>query len=267
MNLKTSARKSGLQPIESSWLRGFRPIYEKELVRWFAKKRWISQLVLWIGLSGVPTISLITMGGTALSANQGIGILSLFLWLGTTPMSIGTIVLSQGAIIEEKLTSTLLWICSKPLSRPAFILGKFAAYAVFIASIMLGTPALIVYVTAGIFGLPSLVSLLSYLISVLMIYLLLLFLLAVTLMLGTFFNNIGIVTALALLVFIGGASLNTNQQLRQIEPVSFAALQRYAVEAVAGHIPCQALIAMGVTFLLTVGCLALASWQMERHEL
>lgn len=36
MDLKTSASKSGLQPIESSLLRGFRPIYEKELVRWFA---------------------------------------------------------------------------------------------------------------------------------------------------------------------------------------------------------------------------------------
>ena len=266
MNVKTNASKLELQPIESSWLRGFRPIYEKELVRWFGKKRWISQLVLWIGLSAVPTISLITMGGTALSANQGIGILSLFLWLGTTPMSIGTIVLSQGTIIEEKLTQTLLWICSKPLSRRAFILGKFAAYAVFIASIMLGTPAIIVYFTALIFGLPSLVSLFGYLISVLMIYLLLLFLLALTLMLGTFFNNIGTVTAIALSVFIGGASLNTNQQLMQIEPYSFAALQRYAVEAVAGRMPSQALIAMSVTLLLTLVCLAIASWQMERHE-
>ena len=131
----------------NTWLRGFYPIFKKELVRFFGNKRWISSLVLWMGLSAVPTISLITVGGSSFSANQGIALLSLFLWLGTFPMSIGTIVISQGTIVEEKLTQTLLWICSKPLSGSAFVLAKFAAYAVFIAAIMLGAPALVIGIT------------------------------------------------------------------------------------------------------------------------
>ncbi len=117
------------------------------------------------------------------------------------------------------------------------------------------------------FGLPPVSFLLGYLVSVLMVYLLLLFILALTLMLGTLFSNIGIVTAIALFVFIGGASLNSNQHLQQIEPYSFSALQRYAVETVAGRFPPEAWIAMGITLILTVLCLLVASWQMERHEL
>ncbi len=266
MDNKTIATQQ-LQPIPSSWLRGFHPIYQKELVRWFGNRRWISKLVFWIGLTAAPAIALTSGGSAELSIVRGTSLLTLFLWLGTGPMLIGTIVLTQGTIIEEKLTQTLLWICSKPLSRPAFILGKFTAHAVFIGLIMLLAPAIVTYVAALIIGLPPITFLFGYLVSLLMIYSLLLFILALTLMLGTFFNNIGMVTAIALSVYIGGASLNANQYLRRLEPYSFAALQRYAVEAVAGRFSVEAWIAMGSTILLIVMCLLVASWQMERHEL
>jgi ABC-2 type transport system permease protein len=174
-------------------------------------------------------------------------------------MSIGTIVISQGTIIEEKLTQTLLWIFSKPLSGSAFVLAKFAAYAVFIAVIVLGAPALVIGITAVIFGL-TFNLLFNYLGSILMIYLLLLFLKAFTLMLGTFFQRISFVRAIALIAYIGGASLNTNKYLKLIEPYSFAALQRYAVETAAGKFPIQALFAMVVTLLLIVIFLFIASW-------
>ncbi|MGB3637253.1 MAG: hypothetical protein WBA39_06620 [Rivularia sp. (in: cyanobacteria)] len=249
----------------NTWLRGFYPIFRKELVRFLGNKRWISPLILWMGLSAVPTISLITVGGSSFSANQGIALLSLFLWLGTFPMSIGTIVISQGTIVEEKLTQTLLWICSKPLSGSAFVLAKFAAYAVFIAVIMLGAPALVIGITAAMLGI-NFNLLIGYLGSILMIYLLLLFLEALTLMLGTFFQKIASVTAIALIVYVAGGSLNANEYLRQIEPYSFAALQRYAVETAAGSFPIQALFAIGTTLLFIVMFLFIASWQMERYE-
>ncbi len=249
----------------NTWLRGFYPIFRKELMRRFGNKRWISSLVIWMGLSVLPTISLITVGDSLLPANRGVGLLSLFLWVGTFPMSIGTIVISQGTIVEEKLTQTLLWICSKPLSPSAFILGKFAAFSLYIAVIMLGAPALVIGITAVIFGINP-ASLLGYLGSIIMIYLLLLFMLALTLMLGAFFQKIASVTAIAFIVYVGGGSLNANKYLRQIEPYSFGALQRYAVESAAGSFSIQASIAMGVTLLLIVMFLFIASWQMERHE-
>ena len=247
------------------WLRGIYPIFRKELVRRFGNKRWITSFVIWMSLTAVPTISLVIGGGFSPSENQGIGLLTLFLWLSTLPMSIGTIVISQGTIIEEKLTQTLLWICSKPLSRSAFILGKFSAYSVFIAVIMLGIPAIFIGITSIVLGI-NINLLLGYFGSILMIYLLLLFLLALTLMLGAFFKRISSVTAISLIVYISGASLNVNKYLRLIEPYSFAALQRYAVETAAGSFPIQALFAMGITALLIVIFLFIASWQMERYE-
>jgi len=250
---------------ENSWLRGFYPIFRKELSRRFGNKRWIVSIIIWMSLSAIPTISLIGGGSSLPSANQAISVLSLFLWLSNTPMWIGTIVISQGTIIEEKLTQTLLWIFSKPLSGSAFVLGKFAAFAIFIAVIMLGLPAIVIGITAVLYGL-SFNYLLGYLGSILMIYLLLLFILSLTLMLGAFFQKISFVTAIAFMVYIGGASLNANKYLRLIEPYSFAALQRYAVETAAGSFPIQALFAIGSTFLLTIVFLFIASWKMERYE-
>lgn len=260
-----SGGESELQRVPSSRLRGFSPIYQKELARWFSTGRWISQAIVWIGLTALPAISL-TAGNQAGSVGRGVSVLSLFIWLGTVPMSIGTIVLAQGTIVEEKMTQTLLWICSKPLSRTAFILAKFAAYAVFIGLIVLGVPVVITYLAAVMFGLPAQL-LLNYLVSVLMVYLLLLFILALTIMLGTFFNHVGTVTGLSLFVFFGGAFLNSNQQLRQVEPYTFVALQRYAAETVAGRFPDTAPVAIGTTLLLTMLCLLVASKQMERYEL
>ena len=219
-----------------NWLRGFYPIFKKELFRRLGNKRWILSLIIWMSLSAVPTISLAGAASSSPSASQGIGVLSLFLWLGTTPMWIGTIVISQGAIVEEKLTQTLLWIFSKPLSGSAFVLAKFAAYALFIAVMMLGIPAIVVGVFAVLYGL-SFNYLLGYISSILMIYLLLLFILSLTLMLGTLFQKISSVTAIAFMVYIGGASLNVNKYLRLIEPYSFVSLQRYAVQTAAGSFP------------------------------
>lgn len=260
--------ESKLQPVTGSWLRGFRAVFNKELVRHFGNKRFLSQLVLWCAISASPAIALTLEGGTELPIVRGTSLLTLFLWLGTVPMCIGTIILTQGAIIEEKMTQTLLWICSKPLSRPAFIMGKFAAYAVFLGSIVLGIPAATIYIVALIYaGLPLFTFLPGFLASLLITYLLLLFLLALTLMLGACFNNIGSVTAIAFFVYIGGASLNSDIRLQKIEPYTFSALQRYAVEIISGRFYPTAWIAMGTTLLLTILFLLVAFWQMERYEL
>ncbi len=259
--------ESELQPVTGSWLRGFRAVYDKELVRHFGNKRFLSQLVLWCAISASPAIGLTSGGGTELPIVRGTSLLTLFLWLGTVPMSIGTIILTQGAIIDEKMTQTLLWICSKPLSRPALIMGKFAGYAVFLGSIVLGIPAATTYIAALIYGLPLFTFLPGFIVSLLMIYLQLLFLLALTLMLGACFNHVGTVTAIAFFVYIGGASLNSDLRLQKIEPYTFSALQRYAVEIVSGHFHPEAWIAMGTTLLLTILFLLIAFWQMEQYEL
>ena len=263
MNRRNKVRPSELQSVSGGWLRGFYPIYQKELSYWFRTHRWISQLIIWISLTAVPAIWM-----TPNSAHdRGVSYLTLFLWLGTTLLSIGTIILAQGTIIEEKLTQTLLWIFSKPLSPAGFILAKFSAYAVFIGVLALAVPAIFIYVAAMLSGLPSKVSPLNYVAAIGMVYLVVLFILALTLMLGSIFNQVRAVTAIALFVFFGGASLNSNPQLRQIEPYSVWALQRDATATIVGQFPDEAWIAMGSTVTLTGLCLLASVWWMKRCEL
>jgi ABC-2 type transport system permease protein len=246
-----------------TWLRGFKPIYDKEVARWFGTKRWIAQLCLWLMLAALPSIT----APPPVNLDRGVSILSLFFYLGSTPMAIGTIVLAQGTIIEEKLTQTLLWVCSKPLSRTALVLGKFAAYATFIGTIVLGAPALVVYITALGSGGLSKISIFNYLASVATIEILLLFLLSLTLMLGTMFRQIGAVTAIAICIFFAGSGSTSYDWTKQIAPYTFWALQSHASTIVVGQFSVATGVAILTTILLTLLCLGIAAWQMEQCEL
>ena len=263
MSHKNLVDESQLQRVSSSWLCGFRPIYQKELAYWFNPRRWISQLIIWMSLTALPAIWM-TPGD---AGDRGISFLTLFLWLGITLIPISTVILAQGAIIEEKLTQTLLWIYSKPLSTAGFILGKFAAYSVFIGVIALGVPGIFMYIAALVVGLPAQISLFNYLISVLMVYLVMLFTLALTMMLGVIFNQIRAVSAISLFVFFGGVSLNFNPQLQQIKPYTVWALQNDATATLVDQFPNEAWIAMSVTIVFTVLFLLISVFWMKGYEL
>ncbi len=250
-----------LRRVPSTWYRGFEAIYRKELAAWFGTHRWINQVIIWMALALTPAISVPTA-----AHDRGAAVLSLFLWSGSNMMSIGTIILTQGTIVEEKLTQTLLWIFSKPLSPAGFILGKFAAYAVLIGAIVIGAPAVVVYLYAIFAGLPATISIFNYLIGVLMVYLVLLFVLALTILLGVIFDKIAAVTAIALIIFFSGAGLPSTQ-IRWIEPYTVWALQHNSYETMNSKFPPTAWVAMASSLVLIGLLLSIAIWQMQRSEL
>jgi ABC-2 type transport system permease protein len=254
-------RDLGLQRVSSSWYRGFNAIYRKELAAWFRTHRWINQSIIWMALTLTPALMV-----PAATNDRGAAVLSLFLWSGSNMMSIGTIILTQGAIVEEKLTQTLIWIFAKPLSPAGFILGKFAAYAVFIAAIVIGAPAIVVYVYAAIVGLPANISLLNYLVGVGMVYLVLLFVLALTLLLGVLFDKIAAVTAVALAIFFSGSGL-PSIQLRWLEPYTVWALQHNSYELINGNFPSTGWWAIASTVVSIGLLLTMAIAWMQRSEL
>jgi ABC-2 type transport system permease protein len=247
--------------VASSWHRGFNAIYHKELAAWFGTHKWINQVIIWMALALLPAISVPTIG-----RDRGVAVLSLFLWSGSNMMSIGTIILTQGTIVEEKLTQTLLWIFSKPLSPAGFILGKFAAYAVLIGSIVIGAPAIVVYFYAIFAGLPAKISILNYLIGVLMVYLVLLFVLALTILLGVIFDKIAAITAIALAIFFSGSGLPSTQ-IRWIEPYTVWALQHNSYETMTGKFPATGWWAMGSAVMSIVLLLIISIEWMKRSEL
>ena len=254
-------QKLEFQRIPHSWYRGFEAIYHKELAAWFGTHRWINQVIIWMALALIPAISVPTVG-----KDRGAAVLALFLWSGSNMMSIGTIILTQGTIVEEKLTQTLLWIFSKPLSPAGFILGKFAAYAVLIGAIVIGAPAIVVYFYAIFAGLPASISVFNYLIGVLMVYLVLLFVLALTILLGVLFDKIAAVTAISLAIFFSGAGLPSTQ-IRWLEPYTVWALQHNSYETMTGKFPATAWWAIGSTVILIVVLLIISIEWIKRSEL
>jgi ABC-2 type transport system permease protein len=251
-----------LRRISGSWCRGFDPIYRKELAAWFGNHRWLNQMIIWMALTLTPAFLVPTDG----TKERGVAVLSLFLWSGSNMMSIGTIILAQGAIVEEKLTQTLLWIFSKPLSPAGLILGKFAAYAVFIGTIVVGAPSIVIYIYAVFAGLPANISIFNYLVGLLMVYSVLLFVLAVTILLGVIFDKIAAVTALALTIFFSGAGLSSTQ-IRWIEPYTVWALQHNSYETMTGKFPATGWFAMGSTTISIGLLLTIAIVWMNRSEL
>jgi ABC-2 type transport system permease protein len=251
-----------LRRVSSSWYRGFNSIYRKELAAWFGTHRWINQVIIWMALTLTPAILVPTDG----THERGVAVLSLFLWSGSNMMSIGTIILTQGTIVEEKVTQTLLWIFSKPLSPAGFILGKFAAYAVFIGAIVIGAPSIVAYIYATIVGLPANISLFNYLVGIWMIYLVLLFVLALTILLGVLFDRIAAVTAIALTIFFSGAGLPSTQ-LRSIEPYTVWSLQHNSYETMTGRFSATACFAMASAIISIGLLLTIAIGWMKRSEL
>jgi ABC-2 type transport system permease protein len=265
MNNRNTTAFSESQSLVSRWMRGFQAIYRKELAYWFGTQRWISQFIIWLALAAISPIMMI-VGSPDNGQDRGVAVLTLFLWSGSNMMSIGTILLTQGTIVEEKMKQTLLWIFSKPLSAAGFILAKFAAYAVFMAVIVIAAPSIVVYIAATFMGLSAQISILNYLAGVGMLYLVLLFVLALTVMLGVLLDKTAAVTALACLIFFSGSALQSNRDLRWIEPYSVWALQHNSHETMIGQFPPTAWLAMGSTVIMTVLLLMIAIWRMKRYE-
>jgi ABC-2 type transport system permease protein len=269
VNQKT-VNRSELNLVAGSWARGFNSIYRKELASFFKTRSWTIQLLIWLTLTVIIpawiTLS-INFGLLSSDGNRGRGIILSFFGPCSIMILVGVILLAQGLIMEEKLGKTLLWIFSKPLSATGFILGKFAACAVFIAAIVIGGPGLIAFITAKSIGLAAETSTWNYLAGLMMLYLMALFFLALTIMLGVLLNNTRGVIGTALLIFFAGLFMPLGTQFSKIEPYTVWAIPGDASALFAGRPPSSIWISLTSTVVCTGLFLAVATWRMKRHEL
>jgi len=189
---------------ERGWRRGFANLLRKENGEWWHTRRWWLQSLLWLLITNgilavalwvVPVVDPASAEGTM--ENLGIFI-QLMNWF---PM-FAVIVITQGAVIGEKQSGTAAWIMSAPVSRSAFILAKLVANAIgFFVTIIL-VQGLVAYVQLSLYdGSPLPLS--PYLAMLALLSLYLLFYLALTLMLGAFFNTRGSVLGIAIAVAVG----------------------------------------------------------------
>ena len=198
------ASASVLQPVrERGWRQGFANLLRKENGEWWHTRRWWLQSLLWLLIiNGILAVGIwvvpIFEPAEAVGTMENLGIfIQLMAWF---PM-FAVIVIIQGAVIGEKQSGTAAWIMSAPVSRSAFILAKLVANAIgFFVTIIL-VQGLVAYVQLSLSD-GSLLPIAPYLAILGLLSLYLLFYLALTVMLGAFFDTRGPVLGIAIAVAI-----------------------------------------------------------------
>ncbi|MHB1133992.1 MAG: ABC transporter permease [Chloroflexota bacterium] len=196
-------------------LMGLANMLRKENARWWRTRYGLQQAALWLATTNFfVAVSLFSTASERLSAPSAkmVMALQLFFLLGGLLTAMGAVVTMQGALIGERQSGTAAWVLSKPLSRPAFILGKLLAnaFGLFVTGVLL--PALAACGLCLLAG--TTVPAPEHLAAALGLFgLHVLFYVALTLMLGTFFAERGPVAGLGLAVLFGP------QLLRSVLPV------------------------------------------------
>ncbi|RIK29025.1 MAG: hypothetical protein DCC56_14275 [Anaerolineae bacterium] len=184
------AARQGLIPVrEQKWLGGFGNMLRKELGQWWGTRTWWVQTLIWVLiLNGISTIVALTESMTPNELLQEV--VQTFLPMSVGIIGMGTVITVQGAIVGEKQLGTAAWTISKPVSRSAFILAKTFAYAIGFLVTAILIPSTIFFFTVRAL-VPVQLPLIPFLYGVGIVILGQLFYLALTLMLGTFYNSRG----------------------------------------------------------------------------
>jgi ABC-2 type transport system permease protein len=253
---------------ERGWFSGLRNMLRKENGTWWRTKKWWVQILVWLLLTnGIPAfilwvIPLIDTGSPLPSGADGLGVFLQILGVAST---IGVLILAQGIVVREKQMGTAAWILSNPVSRVAFILSKLIAHAFGILAIVFVLQGLVAY---GQFSLRdgSLWPPLPLAAAMGLQALHAIFWLALSLMLGTFFNSRGPVLGIAFGVFFVQQILG---QLEGLVPVVPAYMPMKLVELcmpVALSQPLPSVLPIISVVVSTVLFVLIAMWRFGRQE-
>jgi ABC-2 type transport system permease protein len=199
------AARQGLIPVRDHALGGFGNMLRKELGQWWGTRTWWVQTLIWmLILNGISTIVALTEGGTPAEKLQVV--VQTFLPMAVMAVAIGTVIAAQGAIVGEKELGTAAWVMSKPASRSGFILAKLVSLTQGFWITALIIPAAVFVITTRLL-IPAPLALPSFLAGLAVAMLSQLFFVALSLMLGTFFNSRGPIAAIGIAVIIAGMLL------------------------------------------------------------
>lgn len=182
------------------WMRGFGNLLKYEMIGWWGTKKWWVQSLMWLAI--IDGITAITMTSGNIKVNDAIMLYLTF----SAVAAFAVIIKAQSLIIGEKTLGTAVWILSKPVSRTAFILSKLSGNVIGIFGSIVLIPGIIAYFMVSLhFG--NWLPVPGFIAAMGLITLFLMFFLALTLMLGTFFNNRGPVIGIPIALFIMQSNL------------------------------------------------------------
>jgi len=180
---------------ERGWSRGLNTMLRSGLARWFKTRMWWVQCLIWGSLVG-SILAMIAFNPPPPPAEDLLVLVGVF--AGLFP-AVGVVIIMQDALVGEKREGTAAWVLSKPLTRPAFVVSKIIANSVGILVTMVAVPCMIAFLIITI-ALKASLNPLVYLEAMGVIFINDFFFLALTLMLGTFFDSRGPVIGIPLAI-------------------------------------------------------------------
>lgn len=205
---------SGIESRRAGALLGFRQLFDKELKAWWGTRRWLVQGLLWtLSLNGLLFAVLFLLPPLMAAQGEDFGDPlvvggQMFFALGMMAVSVGVVILTQGAVIDERESGVAAWIMSKPVSRAAFILSKVAANALSIMGLMILLPAVVAYLQMSIASEGALAAS-GFLGALALMILHVLYYLSLTVLLGVVLKNRGAILGISLGVLLGGSLLRS----------------------------------------------------------
>jgi len=185
------------------WQAGLKNMLRAEFKRWWKTRTWWTQSIISIAAVDLTLATLIfsinTTDEVEMSVIELIGLYGLFAGLFTT---VSVVIMMQGTIVGEKISGTAAWLFSKPVSIPAFLISKLVANAFGVAVTSIIIPGIGAYLIISM-GTGEYLTILNFIAGIGILYLFSFYWLALTLMLGTFFNTRGPVIGIPLALIFG----------------------------------------------------------------
>ena len=138
---------------EKGWSDGFLNMLDKENARWWGRRNWVVQLVLWFLLLNMPVLFILYVN-PHLPSSQGITYTTemnarlasqVFFAISALYLPFGISILTHDSIIKERELGTMAWILSKPISRKSFVLSKIVANIAGVIILMVLVQGIITY--------------------------------------------------------------------------------------------------------------------------
>ena len=188
----------------TGWSTGFGNLLNKELDSWWRTRRWLVHLLLWLAVIAgfILLISLESRHQT--TPARGLDeVMNVFFQAGGFFALIGAVLVTQGSIVGERSYGTAAWVLTKPTTRKAFVLSKFVGITGTFLLLSLVVPAIVTLVVCRlVWGLLPGLNHFAEAVGILALHQT--FYIALTLMLGTFFQSRGPVGGLALGFWVAG---------------------------------------------------------------
>jgi ABC-2 type transport system permease protein len=249
------------------WTGGLNNLMRVEFGRWFGTRLWLWQALMWTLIIDGVLIGILFSEASVPTSEA----LMIYGIMGGMMPAIAVVIIMQDVLVGEKESGTAAWVLSKPASRSAFVLSKWAAALVGVLVAIVVIPGIGAFILINIAH-PGSLQVGRFALGLGAIWINAAYYLTLTLMLGAFFSNragvIGIPLALAFgqqFLFSLLPALAYVLPWPIVAPVGNSTNTIFSA-LVLGQTP-TSWLPLIVTFVCIPIFLGLGLWRFEREEL